>query len=143
MIAHFNITYAALEQESTHIFKASEISYVLTLIDDLGQVHLTWLEGLGASYRMKGYFMVKYASSREMRVEFEGVAFGGNYGGHNINVQISEEIKMELVKSKNCSESEVEALISEVQRKMLNNEMIVEYEKLKPETSADEPFGNI
>ena len=78
-----------------------------------------------------------------MRVEFEGVAFGGNYGGHNINVQISEEIKKELIQSKNCSESDVEALISEVQRKMLNNEMIVEYDKLKPETSADETLGNM
>ena len=115
----------------------------MTLIDDLGQVHLTWLEGLGASYRMKGYFLVNSASGREMRVEFEGVAFGGNYGGHNLNVQISEEMKKDLVKSKNCSESDVDALISEVQRKMLNNEIIVEFEKLKPETSADEPFGKI
>jgi hypothetical protein len=114
-----------------------------SLIQDLGEVHVTWLEGLGASYRIKGYFIVRTHSEGELRVEFDAVAFGGNYGGHNINVQISESMKNELIRAKNCTLEQVEELISEVQRKMLNNEMIVEYDKLKPETDNQDPLGKI
>ena len=78
-----------------------------------------------------------------MKVDFTAVAFGGNYGGHNVNVQISESMTNELIRSKRCTADEVEELISEVQRRMLNNEMIVEYDKLKPESDSQDPFGNI
>ena len=83
---------------------------------------------------MKGYFSLKSNSSQ--RISFEGVAFGGNYGGHNVNVNLTEEGKESLVKD-NPSESEIEDLLSEVQRRLLNNEMIVEYDSIKPEERED------
>jgi hypothetical protein len=115
----------------------------LTLVQDLGEVHVTWLEGLGAAYRIQGFFVVTSVDKTEMKVEFGAFAFGGNYGGHNVNVQISEESRNELMKAKSCTNDEVEELISEVQRRMLNNEMIVEYDKLKPESDSKDPFGSI
>jgi hypothetical protein len=113
------------------------------LLTDLGEVHLTWLEGLGASYRVQGYFTLKASSEKNLEVEFTAIAFGGNYGGHNINVQISESARDELFKNKTCNNEDVEELISEVQRRMLNNEMIVEYDKLKPSDDASDPLGNL
>ncbi len=104
---------------------------------------MTWLEGLGAAYRIQGFFIVSLLDATEMKVEFNAFAFGGNYGGHNVNVQISEEMRNELIKTKSCTAEEVEELISEVQRRMLNNEMIVEYDKLKPESDSQDPFGSI
>ncbi|MDG6906330.1 MAG: hypothetical protein JRN20_11160, partial [Nitrososphaerota archaeon] len=89
----------------------------MTLIDDLYEIHVTWLEGLGASYRIKGYFLVENAGSK-LKIDFDGVAFGGNFGGHNINVQISDEAKSELTRTKKCKADEIEGLISEVQRRM-------------------------
>lgn len=109
---------------------------------DAVEVHVTWLEGIGASYRIKGYFILD-ASTSSSRFEFDGVAFGGNYGGHNVNVQIGEATKKELMESRNLNENQIEDLISEVQRKMLNNEMVVEYDKLKPEKEVQDPFTNL
>ncbi len=115
----------------------------MNLVDELGEVHVTWLEGLGAAYRIQGYFTVKSADKNELKIDFSAVAFGGNYGGHNVNVQVSEPMIGELMRVKQCTASEVEDLISEVQRKMLNNEMVVEYDKLKPESDGRDPFGNV
>lgn len=115
---------------------------VTTLIaEDLEEVHITWLEGVGASYRMKGFFTIKSQNKSNLKINFSGVAFGGNYGGHNINVQISGAARKNILKAKNCSLEDIENLIAEVQRKMLNNEMIVEYDKIKPESSRD-ALGN-
>src|SRR5437588_7467760 len=99
------------------------------LVDDLEEVHLTALEGLGSSYRMKGFFTLKDAMEGELKMAFEGVAFGGNYGGHNVNVNLSSEDRASLILKKKCTDAELEDLLSEVQRKLLNNELIVEYEK--------------
>jgi hypothetical protein len=107
------------------------------IVDDLEEVHLTALEGLGSSYRMKGFFTLKDPSREEIKISFEGVAFGGNYGGHNVNVNISPEDRERLIREKKCADAELEELLSEVQRKLLNNEMIVEYENIKPEEHSD------
>jgi hypothetical protein len=123
-----------------HKFKIWGSKMPLKSPDDI-EVHVTWLEGLGASYRIKGYFIVA-PETNQSKVEFDAVAFGGNYGGHNVNVQIDDAAKKLLMQSSNLTDEQVEELISEVQRKMLNNEMIVEYEKLKPETGQD-PFENM
>ncbi len=106
------------------------------------EVHVNWLEGLGASYRIKGYFILN-PEKIQSSFELDAVAFGGNYGGHNVNVQIDEPTKKRLMESNNLTDEQVEELISEVQRKMLNNEMIVEYDKLKPETDGQDPFANM
>jgi hypothetical protein len=112
------------------------------LVDDLEQVYLTSLEGLGSSYRMKGYFTLNSASQSTMKVAFEGVAFGGNYGGHNVNVNLAEEEKQLLAKM--ASETQIEELLTEIQRRLLNNEMIVEYGSIKPEEPGDlERFGKL
>lgn len=105
-------------------------------------MHVTWLEGLGASYRIKGYFVLG-SENTQPEFEFEAVAFGGNYGGHNVNVQISEATKRRLMESNSLNDEQVEDLITEVQRKMLGNEMIVEYEKLKPAADSQDQFGNM
>ncbi len=116
------------------------------LVDDLEQVYLTSLEGLGSSYRMKGYFTMKSSGRGESSsISFEGVAFGGNYGGHNVNVNVSDEDKNKLAKEANgTSEAQIEELLTEVQRRLLNNEMIVKYDSIKPEETGDlEGFGKI
>jgi len=102
------------------------------LVDRLEQVYLTSLEGLGSSYRMKGYFTLGSTFGSTTKVSFEGVAFGGNYGGHNVSVNISDEDKMAI--SSGASSDEIEDLMSEIQRRLLNNEMIVDYDNIKPET---------
>ncbi|MGH2639224.1 MAG: hypothetical protein ACRDF4_08110 [Rhabdochlamydiaceae bacterium] len=112
------------------------------LADDLDEVHVTSLEGLSASYRMKGFFTIR-SSSEVLKVEYSGVAFGGNYGGHNVNVEITEEARESIMETKHCSAEEIEELITEVQRRMLNNELIVEYDKLKPETETQDLLRNV
>lgn len=124
-----------------HKCKIQRFSPILKSAEDI-EVHVTWLEGLGASYRIKGYFILNPEKTRK-QFEFVAVAFGGNYGGHNVNVQIDDNVKKSLIDSNNMSEKQVEDLISEVQRRMLNNEMIVEYDKLKPETDGQDPFANM
>jgi hypothetical protein len=106
-------------------------------VDDLEEVHITALEGLGSSYRMKGFFILKNPTRGELKIPFEGVAFGGNYGGHNVNVNISPEDRDALMRDQKSTAAEMEELLSEVQRKLLNNEMIVEYENIKPEEHSD------
>lgn len=107
------------------------------LAEDLEEVHVTWLEGLGSSYRMKGFFTLKNSSAGELKINFEGVAFGGNFGGHNVNVNLPEDDRSLLLKEKNSPESEIEDLLSEIQRRLLNNEMIIEYDSIKPEEPSD------
>ena len=125
----------------THKFKIMASSKLVLPAEDI-EVHVTSLEGLGASYRIKGYFILN-PEKNQTKFEFEAVAFGGNYGGHNVNVQLDNTVKKSLKDSNNMTDQEVEDLISEVQRKMLNNEMIVEYDKLKPETNGQDPFANM
>ena len=111
------------------------------LASQLEDVHVTSLEGLSSSYRMKGYFRVKSAEGKLLRVNFKGVAFGGHYGGHNVSVEVSARARKSIIDATKSSEAEVEDLISEVQRRMLNGDMVVEYDKLKP--APQDPFGNI
>jgi hypothetical protein len=106
----------------------------------LEEVHVYSLQGLGASYRMKGYFKLAFGE-KKMRVNFKGIAFGGHYGGHNVNVEISKAAKKRIAIAGQLKDDELENLLSEVQRRLLNGEMIVEYEKIKPE--AVDPLGNI
>jgi hypothetical protein len=113
---------------------------LLTLVEDLEEVHVTSLDGLGASYLIKGFFTLKSGSEEKICVDFDAVAFGGNYGGHNISVQLSDAATKDLIERSKHSRQEIDELISEVQRRMLNNEMIVEFEKLKPETSDEDPL---
>ena len=83
---------------------------------------------------MKGYFTMQTKSGEAVKVPFEGVAFGGNYGGHNVNVNISDEERSLLSRDVEDSNAEqIEDLLSEIQRRLLNNEMIVDYDKIKPE----------
>lgn len=123
-----------------HKCKIVRSSLLLKSSEDI-EVHVTWLEGLGASYRIKGYFILD--TKKNQKFEFAAVAFGGNYGGHNVNVQIDDAARRSLIDSNNMSDEQVEDLMSEVQRKMLNNEMVVEYDKLKAETDGQDPFENL
>jgi hypothetical protein len=112
------------------------------LIEDLEQVYLNSLEGLGSSYRMKGYFVLKRKDSAPLKIPFEGVAFGGNYGGHNVSVSLAEDEKKLLGSEANVTQ--IDDLLTEIQRRLLNNEMIVEYDQIKPEEHGDlEGFGKI
>ena len=111
------------------------------LVEDLEQVYITSLEGLGSSYRMKGYFTMKLNHAEPLKILFDGVAFGGNYGGHNVSVSISEDEKQLLLKKdNNVSDEQLEELLTEIQRRLLNNEMIVVYDSIKPE--RQEGFDN-
>jgi hypothetical protein len=111
------------------------------LVEELQDVYVNWLEGLGSSYRMKGYFVLQLPEGQSMKIAFEGVAFGGNYGGHNVSVNISEE-SAQLIKNKdNPTEQQIEDLITEVQRRLLNNEMIVDYDSIKPEEHNTDGLG--
>lgn len=102
------------------------------LSERLAQVYLTSLEGLGSSYRMKGYFTLK-SSSGDANFGFEGVAFGGNYGGHNVSINLEEDERSRISVEAGGNEAEIEDLLSEIQRRLLNNEMVVEYEGIKQE----------
>jgi len=113
------------------------------LVEDLGQVYVNWLEGLGSSYRMKGYFVLQKPEGQSLKIAFEGVAFGGNYGGHNVSVSIADE-ELKLIKTRdNPTEQDIDNLITEVQRRLLNNEMIVEYDSIKPEVHDNDGLGSI
>jgi hypothetical protein len=106
----------------------------------LGEVHIVSLEGLGASYRIRGYFKLKVGNGSK-RIPFKGVAFGGHYGGHNVNVELSKRILDNLRQVQELSgKGAVDELLSEVQRRILNGEMVVEYDKLRPANEPD-PFG--
>jgi hypothetical protein len=112
------------------------------LVEELQEVYINWLEGLGSSYRMKGYFVLKHPEGQSLKITFEGVAFGGNYGGHNVSVNISDD-DVKMIKSRdNPTEQQIEDLITEVQRRLLNNEMIVEYESIKQEEHNTDGLGS-
>ena len=104
------------------------------LVNDLEDVHVTWLEGLSSSYRMKGYFRMKLPNGKLGKINFKGVAFGGHYGGHNVSVELSQKARKTILASTGSTEAEIEELISEIQRRLLNGDMVVEYDKLKPES---------
>ncbi len=111
----------------------------------LGEIHIQDLEGLGASYRVQGYFELKLNSEQGLRkFPFTGVAFGGHYGGHNINIELSpEDTKTIQADSDFHTQAELDTLLSEVQRRILNGDMVVEFDKLKQEAPNVDPFGNI
>lgn len=108
----------------------------------LGEIHIKSLEGLGASYQMKGYFELKKGNSKS-RINFKGVAFGGHYGGHNVSVSVSPRAKVKIKDlQKSLDDSKIEDLLAEVQRRILNGDMVVEFDRLKQAVNVD-PFGNI
>lgn len=109
------------------------------LSSDLEQVYVTWLEGLGSSYRMKGYFTLN-TSEGKSKIHFTGVAFGGNYGGHNVSVQVSSAARKKIIATKKCTLADIEELLTEVQRRLLNNEMVVEFDKIKPGPPQESPI---
>ena len=108
----------------------------------IGEIHILSLEGLGASYRMKGYFKLRMNGAFK-RVNFKAVAFGGHYGGHNVSVELSPQITKTLQSTAHFKAKEqIDDLLAEVQRRILNGEMAVEFDKLKQDPQVD-PFGNI
>ncbi len=109
--------------------------------DEIGEIHVTFLAGLGASYRMSGYFLLSSLEGKVVKVNFKGLAFGGHYGGHNVNIEVSRRARKNITIARSCKDSDVDEILSEVQRRMLNGEMIVEYDRIKPE--SPEPLGNL
>ena len=109
--------------------------------DEVKEVHVNTLTGLGASYQMKGFFFLEDKGAKLLKINFKGLAFGGHYGGHNVNIQVSSAARKTIQRARDYTESQVDEILAEVQRKMLNGEMIVEYEKLKPDNQ--EPLGNL
>jgi hypothetical protein len=89
---------------------------------------------------MKGFFKVKIDGSQK-RVNFKGVAFGGHYGGHNVSIEVSP-VALKNLEAFLKDKDRIEELLSEVQRRILNGEMTVEFNKLKQGPNVD-PFGNI
>ncbi len=87
---------------------------------------------------MKGYFRLE--QERPLRINFKGIAFGGVYGGHNVNIEISQAAKKKLASSGLDSDG-IEELLVEVQRRIMGDDMIVEFDKIKPEQT--DALGNI
>ncbi len=113
----------------------------MSLSDQIEEVKVTSLKGLGASYRIAGVFKIRAKDERLTKVQYRGVAFGGHFGGHNVNIQISSAAKKKIIGSLGCTDQEVDNILAEVQRRLLNGEMIVEYQKLKPE--EQDPMGSL
>jgi hypothetical protein len=112
---------------------------------EIGEIHIQSLEGLGASYRMTGFFSLK-ADPKDLKVDFNGVAFGGHYGGHNVNIEISDGLKEKIMSLPELNSQEsVDAVLSEVQRRILTGDMTVDFETIRneEETQNVDPFGNI
>ncbi len=65
-------------------------------LEELEEVHVQSLTGLGASYRMSGFFSLR-SDGKLVKVNFKGVAFGGHYGGHNVSVEISPRAKQKIM----------------------------------------------
>ena len=103
--------------------------------DKIEEVRVTSLKGLGASYRLAGTVKIRSNSDDAIQIRYSGVAFGGHYGGHNVNIQISPAARKKIISSLNCTDQDVENILAEVQRRLLNGEMKVEYDKLKAEDS--------
>ena len=115
---------------------------------DVEEVRITSLAGLGASYRIAGRFRLRPGKKPpdfgSVTINFKGVAFGGHYGGHNVNVELSGSARKKLIGTLGYTEQEVEELLSEVQRRLLNGEMVVEYSKLDSGREKDDnPLGNL
>jgi hypothetical protein len=110
-------------------------------IDD---VKIESLEGLGSSYRMKGFFVLQHGKERTP-VHFEGIAFGGHYGGHNVNISISEEAKKSLISPTGFlpNSQSLDDILSEVQRRILNNEMAVDYDAIKKDAISEETLNGL
>jgi hypothetical protein len=108
------------------------------------EIHLTSLSGIGASYRLKGYFKIRSAGApaSKLRVSFKGIAFGGLYGGHNVNLELSPKARRAALKVLSAGdEKALEDLISEVQRKIMQGDMVVDFEKIKPDST--DLLGNV
>ena len=109
----------------------------MSLPDLIEEVKVTSLKGLGASYRISGLMIIRAKDGSLTRINYKGVAFGGHYGGHNVNVQVSPAARKKIMVSLSCTEKDIENLLAEVQRRLLNGEMTVEYGKLKPEEQEE------
>ena len=77
---------------------------------------------------------MKLPNGKLGKINFKGVAFGWHYGGHNVSVELSQKARKTILASTGSTEAEIEELISEIQRRLLNGDMVVEYDKLKPES---------
>jgi len=113
----------------------------MSLEYQIEEVKVSSLKGLGASYRIGGIFKIRPKGESLTKIHYKGVAFGGHFGGHNVNVQISSAAKKKIIGTLGCSDQEVDNILAEVQRRLLNGEMIVDYEKLIPE--EHEPLGGL
>ena len=107
--------------------------------EELKDIHVTWLSGLGSSYRMKGFFRL-FLENKVQKINYKGVAFGGIYGGHNVSVEISK-LKKKKLKAAGLNDQEIEELLTEVQKRIMQGDMVVEFEKIKPEQT--DTLGNI
>jgi hypothetical protein len=95
------------------------------------EIHLDSLKGLGAAYRIGGYVILGNKSLR-----FNGIVFGGHYGGHNVNIKFTRAVKTELAKMAYNRKMVID-LETEIQRRILQGDMRVHHEKLKPDAPVD------
>lgn len=90
---------------------------------------------------MAGFFKLK-SEGKVVKINFKGVAFGGHYGGHNVNVEISPRAKQKIMELKKFqNDKAIDEILTEVQRRLLNGEMVVEFKKLKQE--GTDALGNM
>ena len=61
------------------------------LVEDLEEVHVTCAGGARFLVQDEGFFTLKNSNIGDLKIPFEGVAFGGNFGGHNVNVNLPED----------------------------------------------------
>ena len=86
------------------------------------------------------------AENSELKIDFNGVAFGGHYGGHNVNIEISDSFKEQLNRLPGLDSQEgLDTLLAEVQRRILNSQMTVDFDTIHndEEQKNVDPFGNI
>ena len=82
---------------------------------------------------MSGFFKIQ-SEGKLLKINFKGVAFGGHYGGHNVNIEISPRARQKIMALRRFqNDKAIDEILSEVQRRLLNGEMVVEFQKLKPE----------
>lgn len=90
---------------------------------------------------MAGFFKLK-SEAKVLKINFKGVAFGGHYGGHNVSVEISARAKQKIMELKKFqNDRAIDEILTEVQRRLLNGEMVVEFQKLKQE--GTDALGNM
>lgn len=105
--------------------------------DKIGEIYVRSLEGLGASYRLKGIFELKEKDGSVKRINFKGVAFGGHYGGHNVSIEVSAKARKVLQNAMSSEDEQIfEDLFSEIQRRLLNGEMKVDFQRLRRQDKA-------